>query len=218
MAKHQNMLVLQGEVVAKSPTGFTVMTKQSTFSGTYEHPLAVVSDKAVEIGERIKLKGALEFTGSITQIKATEFAAAGEGYLNVARLVGSTAGAIRFFPADSGKNAFANLLIESGGALYRTVMFEPLASLFARLCKRGSEVIVQGRLQNREYVTRDGDPGSMLEIVADPDYTRILSVPKADDPFLGFTAIEPAPAAPAAPAPAEQAPKAGKPGKSKPAF
>ena len=210
MAKHQNILVLQGEVTLKSANGFKVMTKQTTFSGCYEHPLDVVSDKAVEIGERIKMKGCLEFTGAFTQIRATEFTAPGDGYLNVARLVGNTAGAIRFFPADAGKNAFANLLIESGGSLFRTVMFEPLASLFSRLCKRGSEVCVQGRIQSREFKTRDGEKGSMLEVVADPDYTRILSVPKADDPFVGFSAIEPAPVT----APATKAPKATKAAKS----
>lgn len=194
--KKQNQCVLQGEVVAKDSTGFTLMTKQAVFGGkVYENPVKIASDKAVEIGERLRIKASMSFDGTVTKLVPIEFGVPTDGYVNIGRLVGTTAGALRYLPATDSQQALANALVDTGGGLFRVVLFEPQASLWYRLCKRNSEVFCQGRVQNRKYIDREGDEQSMLELIADPDYTRIISVPKANAEFaMGFTTPAPGPA------------------------
>ena len=121
----------------------------------------------------------------------------------------TTAGALHYLPATESQAALANALVDTGNGLFRVVLFEPQASLWYRLCKRNSEVFCQGRVQHRGYTDRNGDQQSMLELVADPDYTRIVSVPKANAEFaMGFTTPAPGPAP-------SEAPKASTPAKPK---
>lgn len=198
--KKQNQAVIQGEVVAKGSDGFTVLTKQTVFSGTYENKVMLASDKAVEIGERVRIKATMVFDGEKTKLVPTEFGTPTEGYVNIGRLVGTTAGALRYLPATETQAALANALVDTGNGLFRVVLFEPQASLWYRLCKRNSEVFCQGRIQYRGYTDRNGDNQSMLELVADPDYTRIVSVPKANTEFaMGFSTPAPGPAPSEAP-------------------
>jgi len=209
--KKQNQAVIQGEVIAKDSDGFTVLTKQTVFSGTYDNKVTFSSDKAVEIGEKVRIKASMVFDGSVTKLIPLEFGTPTDGYCNIGRLVGTTAGALRYLPATENQAALANALVDTGNGLFRVVLFEPQASLWYRLCKRNSEVFCQGRVQHRGYTDRNGDQQSMLELVADPDYTRIVSVPKANAEFaMGFTTAAPGPAP-------EETPKAspGKPAKAK---
>ena len=207
--KKQNQAVIQGEVVAKDSDGFTVLTKQTVFSGTYDNKVTFSSDKTVEIGEKVRIKASMVFDGSVTKLIPLEFGTPSDGYVNIGRLVGTTAGALRYLPATENQAALANALVDTGNGLFRVVLFEPHASLWYRLCKRNSEVFCQGRVQHRGYTDRNGDQQSMLELVADPDYTRIVSVPKANAEFtMGFTTAAPGPAP-------SEAPKASTPAKPK---
>ena len=193
--KKQNACVIQGEVIAKDSDGFTVLTKQTVFSGTYDNKVTFSSDKAVEIGERVRVKASMVFDGSVTKLIPLEFGTPTDGYCNIGRLVGTTAGALRYLPATENQAALANALVDTGNGLFRVVLVEPQASLWYPLCPRNSEVFCQGRIQHRGYTDRNGDQQSMLELVADPDYTRIVSVPKANAEFaMGFTTPAPGPA------------------------
>jgi single-stranded DNA-binding protein len=207
--KKQNESVVQGEVVAMDNSGFTVLTKQTVFSGTYDNKVTFSSDRVVEIGERLRIKAQMVFDGEKTKLVPIEFGTPSDGYVNIGRLVGTTAGALRYLPATESQAALANALVDTGGGLFRVVLFEPQASLWYRLCKRNSEVFCQGRVQHRAYTDRNGDEQSMLELVADPDYTRIVSVPKANAEFaMGFSTPAPGPAP-------SEAPKSNTPGKPK---
>jgi single-stranded DNA-binding protein len=206
--KKQNQAVIQGEVIAKDAQGFTVLTKQTVFSGTYDNKVTFSSDKAVEIGEKVRIKASMIFDGTVTKLVPLEFGTPTEGYCNIGRLVGTTAGALRYLPATESQAALANALVDTGNGLFRVVLFEPQASLWYRLCKRNSEVFCQGRIQHRGYTDRNGDQQSMLELVADPDYTRIISVPKANAEFaMGFTTPAPGPAPAESPKSAPAKPK-----------
>ena len=211
--KKQNQAVIQGEVVAKDSDGFTVLTKQTVFSGTYDNKVTFsplnTETRPVEIGERVRIKASMVFDGEKTKLVPLEFGTPTDGYVNIGRLVGTTAGALRYLPATESQAALANALVDTGNGLFRVVLFEPQASLWYRLCKRNSEVFCQGRIQHRGYTDRNGDQQSMLEFVADPDYTRIVSVPKANAEFaMGFTTPAPGPAP-------SEAPKTSTPAKPK---
>jgi len=211
--KKQNACVIQGEVITKDSDGFTVLTKQTVFSGTYDNKVTFSplnpETRPVEIGERVRIKASMVFDGEKTKLVPLEFGTPSDGYVNIGRLVGTTAGALRYLPATESQAALANALVDTGNGLFRVVLFEPQASLWYRLCKRNSEVFCQGRVQHRGYTDRNGDQQSMLELVADPDYTRIVSVPKANAEFaMGFTTPAPGPAP-------SEAPKASTPAKPK---
>ena len=65
--KKQNQAVIQGEVVAKDSDGFTVLTKQTVFSGTYDNKVTFsplnTETRPVEIGERVLIKASMVFVG-----------------------------------------------------------------------------------------------------------------------------------------------------------
>ena len=201
-----NGIKLVGDILALNSTGLLMETKSEDGEYSETHEVLVKPKKALKAlkeGMRIKLFGTLDQIDKRTKIvadpKSITECDADEDYVNLAKLVGRTAGTFQYYAPSYGKQAFGNLLIEVNDMLFRSVLFAALATGFDRLCKRNSTVQVQGRLRKREFSNRDGDTDSMLEIIADPDETKVLAVAASIDQFAEWGA---APAAEAK-APAE---------------
>jgi hypothetical protein len=186
-----NGVKLVGDVLALSPTGILLETKSETGEFSETHEVLVKPKKALKAlkeGMRISLFGTLEQIEKRTKIVADTKSITecdGEEYVNIARLIGRTAGTFQYYAPSYGKRAFGNLLVEVGGTLFRSVLFAALATGFDRMCKRNSTVQVQGRMRKREFSNTAGDIDSMLEIIADPDETKVLAIAQTVDPFAG---------------------------------
>ena len=190
-----NGIKLVGDVLAVSSTGLLMETKSQTGEFSETHEVLVKPKKALKAlkeGMRIKLFGTLDQIDKRTKIvadaKSITECDADEGYVNLAKLIGRTAGTFQYYAPSFGKQAFGNLLIEVKGTLFRSVLFAALATGFDRICKRNSIVQVQGRLRKREFSNNDGNTDSMLEIIADPDETKVLKVAVSVDEFAEWGA------------------------------
>jgi hypothetical protein len=185
-----NGVKLVGDVLALSPTGILLETKSETGEFSESHEVLVKPKKALKAlkeGMKISLFATLEQIEKRTKIvadtKSITEVDGDEDYVNIARLIGRTAGTFQYWAPSYGKRAFGNLLVEVKGTIFRSVLFAACATGFDRICKRDSTVQVQGRLRKREFSNNAGDLDSMLEIIADPDETKVLAIAQTIDPF-----------------------------------
>ena len=66
------------------------------------------------------------------------------------------------------------------------MLFDPLGVTFERKAKKGMRVHVEGSLQDRNWISRDGVFTNVLEIRADNDWTEILDSVEDFDRFANF--------------------------------
>jgi hypothetical protein len=126
---------------------------------------------------------------TIVQAQVVTKAKKGEIDQNIAKFVGNAARGFQYFPRTAdGKMAFGNLLLVNGPQetpqFVQTKAFGHLANSLNRGATRGSTVQVVGPIRYREY-EQDGEARTALEIVAQPDLTKVLKVAKVEDPFAG---------------------------------
>ena len=71
------------------------------------------------------------------------------------------------------------------------VAFDKTAEQIARFCDKGSRVIVQGRLEQRKFTSRDGSERTVHEVYADRVYflDRKGDKPERNDSRSGFTDV-----------------------------
>jgi len=195
-----NGIKLVGDCMAITANGLKLKTVNVTTRGEFEelHQITVKQAKklAIKVGDKIEVLGCLDVKetpeGKRTFLTAdpANVAKSDDEYINVARLIGKTAVAIRYWgTSQDGRRPMANMLVAVKQKLYRGVLFDALATTFSRNCKRQSTVQVQGSLRHREYVDR-GVQGKMLEIVCDPDYTAIIESAETNDPFASHPAMQ----------------------------
>ncbi len=127
---------------------------------------------------------------TIIQAQVVAKAKKGEMDQNIAKFVGNAARGFQYFPRTAdGKMAFGNLLLVNGPQdspqFVQTKAFGHLANSLNRGAVRGSTVQVVGPIRYREY-EQDGEARTALEIVAQPDLTKVLKVAKIEDPFAGI--------------------------------
>jgi hypothetical protein len=190
-----NGILLTGDVASVSKTGFSVITKNVATDGTEytdEHQIVCKGKNPawLEFGVRIEFKAKLvvkdKRTGIVTTPADMRKAADKAGYMNLARLIGEIKHPFRYLPPTPDKQAIGNMLVTVDDQLFRGTCWGTMAMALKRLFTKGTLVQVQGRLQQREYTNRAGDPDSMLEIVCDEEKTKVL-VPAANiDEFADF--------------------------------
>jgi hypothetical protein len=147
-------------------------------------------------GKRVNIIGRLATVDTedgrretIIQAQVITKAKKGEPDQNIAKFVGNAARSFQYFPRTAdGKMAFGNLLLVNGPEdkpqFVATKAFGHLANSLNRGAVRGSKVQVVGPIRYREY-EQDGESRTALEIVAQPDLTKVLKVAKVEDPFAG---------------------------------
>lgn len=210
MMKQINVVKMCGDVLEVSEDVMKLKTIERTFNGNeYEEIHTVYCDNhGQKKGDRVKFFGSLKTIKSnlgpqtiidadkTTLAKATKK----EKSCNVAKIVGKAPQTFQFFPRAEGKMAFGNLLLltgeETDGAqFHRGVFFGQIAHYFSRMCNRNSIVQMIGRIRNREYVDNDGESRTMLEVIVDPDQTKVLKRGKVVDEFADYNAKDLDPAA-----------------------
>jgi len=175
-----NKLILAGELIQKNDEVILMSTTETSSDGrefTEEHEVHVDKKVMFKVGDRIRVMGRLERSeDNITIIKAIDKITKHEGEddMNAARITGKAHRTFEFYPRDAGRAALGNILVTVDNTIFRGVAFGHLAHTLHRGCTKGSEVQLEGRLRTREYQDREGDMQSMLEIVADPDFTRVI--------------------------------------------
>lgn len=65
----------------------------------------------------------------------------------------------------------------------RGIVFNNLIALFRKNLKTGAIVKLAGRIQYRDYETKDGEARTVAEIICDNNYTAILKASTKKDPF-----------------------------------
>ena len=197
-----NGVLITGDVTSVAKTGFNVITKNVATDGTEytdEHQVTCKGKNPdwLKTGARIEFKAKLAVkdkrTGIVTIPKDMRKAGNKVGYMNLARLIGEIRHPFRYLPPTTDKQAIGNMLVTVEEQLFRGTCWGTMAMALKRLFTKGTMVQVQGRLQQREYINRAGDPDSMLEIVCDEEKTKVL-VPAANiDEFADFDAGETVP-------------------------
>lgn len=186
-----NKLILAGEIVEKGDVIMMTTTEFSSdgreFTEDHEIHFAKKKDSAsIKAGDKIRVMGHLKRNDdniTIIEILSPPEKHEDDDDLNVARIVGKAHRTFEFYPRAEGRVALGNLLVTVENTIYRGVAFGHLAHTLHRNCSKGSDVQLEGRLRTREYEDRDGDMQSMLEIVADPDFTKVLKKAAIVDRF-----------------------------------
>jgi len=192
-----NAVKIVGDVVAKNFDHIVIKTQQPNLrqpDQPYEELIPVTGSakwlKKAKIGKRVLIMGSfcqIEQDGKRrTVIQADEAAcnlavSTDTPYFNLGKLVGRIAQK-RIYPPDAGRQGWGYALLAVGEQLFRATFFESMALKFDRIIKRNAVMQMMGRIRNRKY-----DGGSMLEIVADEDMSRVIEMPNLVDPFLAYT-------------------------------
>ncbi len=106
--------------------------------------------------------------------------------VNVAKIVGRTAGPYRLYDDPERGSTLGNLLIRAGADVIRSVQFGALASKLYRTCTMGSLVEFQGMVNRREYDRPDGSWDEMIEVrvgLGHEQSFRVLQKAKVVDEF-----------------------------------
>lgn len=233
----RNRVFLAGEILALTDTGIMLSTTnkgRNEQEYTERHPIvvdpAVVTKAGFDVGSRIQLYGTIRaMENKVQRVHAyptTLAKAASEADANICEMAGII-GTTAYTPADPiiRKQGFARSFVNTAAAgqpsrNVRVVMFQDMARIWEKV-PPGSEVVVGGRIRNRErsgYVDAQGDLAIFTEVIADPTKSRVIKKAVVTDAFAGvdFAKLEsegelhPAPT----PAPEAEAPKANK-GKAK---
>jgi len=199
-----NKLFLAGMVTGKNKSSVTMETTETTATGDYTETHEVMApaklSKEVEVGNRYKVTGQLARTeDNITVIVADKFEQHPDSELdlNACRITGKAHRSFEFYPRTDSQAAFGNLLVsneENPQLIVRGVAFQHLGHALDREAKRGSTVQIQGRIRHRPYEAQ-GEKRKMLEIICDPDFTKVLEKAVVVDLFAEEAPAEPEAAA-----------------------
>lgn len=194
----QNAIKLVGDVVRVAGTTVTILTKQVRPGGVYEDE-HVVEIPDVTLTQDLKPKQKIGLMGYLargdsafsTRIIAdtatVKKLAKSAGYENMAKLVGKIPMSASMLPAAEGKTGLANLVIEVAGQMFNGVAFRQTAIMLSRAWHKGAIGQLMGRLRRREFIDRNGDIQTSIEVVAeDSAETRILKRAEENDPFGDF--------------------------------
>ena len=193
-----NGVKVKGDVIAVSKSGFTIMCKNQSGERVFENPfeMACPAKKQpswLKVGTRAECQGTLikrrdEPMINVLQVKE----ASDEEYLSIGKIIGKIAYSFYPYDATPEKSAFGNLPVRIGKLDFYAVLLGALATVFGRTAKKGMWVQVQGPLRFREFDTKAGDTRKQYEIVADSDWTKLLST-KVEDEFADFGEPDDAP-------------------------
>ena len=198
--KETNLVKILGTVMDCSADIMMVKTTDRTFRGDEYSELHEVhaDNHGFKPEDRVQFFGELKTTegafGPKTIIAADKNtlkkALKKDADVNIAKIIGRNPQAFQFFPRAEGKMAFGNLLVltgeENNAQFHRGVFFGNLAHLFSRMCSKNSIVQLIGRIKNREYTDQEGESRTMLEIMTDPDRTKVLKRGVTVDEFADY--------------------------------
>jgi hypothetical protein len=177
-----NKVILCGSITSVAKGTVTMETTEPSGTGdvyTEVHNITCKPGimKDVKTGKKFKMVGSLGRNDeNRTQLQADSFKKLDKSQpdANMARLTGIAHRSFEFYPRAEGRMAFGNLLVSVDDIIFRGVAFGHTAHMLHRGCKRGSTVQLEGRVRAREYQDNQGDDQIMIEVVADPDYTKVL--------------------------------------------
>ena len=199
-----NAVKLVGTVEAIEGDRALFLTKNTSQDGTvYEERHVVESDK-LEVGKRYLIVGQLATVGEqgeretiIIALKATK-AKKTDADQNIAKVVGRMAQSFQYFGrTEGGKVAFGNALMVTGPEdspqFHRGVTFGNLANRLDREAKRGAIIQIVGPIRNRPYM-QNGEEKVSVEVIGQPDLTKVLKPAQINDPFADVKLPDQAPA------------------------
>jgi len=184
--------MLAGTIVEKDGDGIMLETNELSFDGTEEyshtHPIALSAKelKGLKKGSKVKVTGKFARDENRRgKIEATAIVPNYDGEdMNLGEIGGIAHRSFQFFKATGEKQAFGNVIVRMENELMiRGVCFQPTCHRFNAECTTGSEVVVLGRIQHREYVDRGGDTQTMLEVVGNDDFTKVTKSVTLVNPF-----------------------------------
>lgn len=192
-----NRFILAGTCLSKNKGLMVLETVERTPSnpeGYKEtHPISIDNKalKDVNPGKRYRVTGTLvakvnpETNKGVTILEADAVPTVWKDAedKNLARATGLAYRSTEFYGRTETSAAFANLLVLVGkDMIIRGVAFQNLAHRLDRTCKRGAELQLQGRIRHRLYESK-GVEGVMVEVVADPDWTKVIKEAVMVDEF-----------------------------------
>jgi len=190
--------MLAGEVVAKGGDIVSVETTERTPGGDYPDTHDVYFEDGApdsHIGSRIQLVGkvakdpddprTLRLTADTDNVRDYD----GNLDINIGKVSGKLHRGFEYFRPKEDKRAFGNLLLVVDEDFYmRGVVLTAPACMEikeAGTYLTGAEIEIQGRLQTRPFESQ-GEKRIALEIVVNPDKTKILKDASLDDAFADF--------------------------------
>lgn len=193
----ENKLILAGDVVNVNKDSMTLTTMDVGSDGrefveTHEIIMTKKELKEVKAGNRVRVIGHLGRDDHNRTVIIGDTVSLHDDLqdINVAKLVGKAHRTFEFYPRIEGSGAFGSLLVTVNQTIYRGTAFGHTAHMLSRQCLIGSTVRLQGRIRTREYTDRNGDTQRMTEIVAHPDFTKVLEVATIIDPFDELDKVE----------------------------
>lgn len=193
-----NRIMLTGDLAIGVDLTGLIETSEQGMNRVYTEELKVYLPEGSEASKpgRYALKGrldalTLEDDGGIKTIIAIEEmkkAKKATPDMNVGRLCGTMYNSFDLLDSNPDRKTMGWGLVQVGDQLYRFVAFSGLAHRLANgnsrhpAAKKGAEIQVQGRLRIREYGA-EGNIRKMVEIVADPDWTKVTKEAEIIDVF-----------------------------------
>lgn len=193
-----NKFLIAGEIVSTGDEMLVLETVERTPGGDYpdEHDVYFENGvPTVTLGEKAQILGRVEQDPiDPRKLRLTANASDVRDYdkkldMNIAKVSGKLHRGFEYFPPAEGKRAFGNLLIIVEETFYMrgVILTAPACMKMDREGKftTGAEIEIQGRIQTRPFESQ-GEERIALEIVVDPDKTRVLVEAKDYDPFAEY--------------------------------
>lgn len=199
---------MTGEVVNKGDEGIVVETtaidRNGNLYGT-EHLVKMAKTGKIAKGSFVHVEGHLDMDESgVNYIEPTKFEVLAEAQapedckMNAWIVAEASSNFIEPMSLNSigtDKKPFGVASVKVGTGekkrFQRGIVFNNLIALFRKNLKAGAIVKLAGRIQYRDYETKDGESRTVAEIICDNNYTQILKASTKKDPFA-FSSSEPA--------------------------